>query len=128
MARLEVARDWRPGRWTLKAFEIAAILVAVQFVLLLLSLFAPTGEFDLGDSLLTKAVFGVGFLIAGFCIIASFYIWIGMLWFLVRYDRAPLLIRVLWFPVILFGLSYGAAAYYLSFYRKYAAQLQSQHS
>ena len=49
--------------------------------------------------------------------VAEVYLWLGMMWFLLVYDKTPLAIRLLWFVLVFFGMSFGAAVYHFVCYR-----------
>lgn len=62
--------------------------------------------------------FGLLFVAVATLVCANFSLWVGMLYFLVRHDSSPGAERVVWFVVVFFGLSFGAAVYYWFVYRK----------
>jgi hypothetical protein len=103
-------------------FKIAFFLVLASFVMVSGTLLLPSdASYSFGGGAIHITLFWLLFCFVLTLICASFFLWIGMLQFLLKYDgRAA---KLLWFLIVLFGLSYGAALYYFFIFRKVMAKL-----
>ncbi len=94
----------------------AAIFTAFNVVLQLVLLFTvEPGNYEVSHTFAGLVAFGVFFAVAELLIFAQFFLWLSMLWFLVKYDS----FGIGWLLLMLFTLSVGAAVYYFFRYRKY---------
>jgi len=103
-------------------FRAAFFLVLATFVMVSGTLLLPSDvSYKFGSGPLFTALFWLFFCFVFVLMCANFFLWIGMLQFLLKYDgRAA---KLFWVFIVFFGLSYGAALYYFFIFRKVVATL-----
>jgi|SRR5882757_4030033 len=103
-------------------FRVAFFLVLATFVMVAGTLLLLSDvSYKFGSGPLFTALFWLFFCFVFVLMCANFFLWIGMLQFLLKYDgRAA---KLFWVFIVFFGLSYGAALYYFFIFRKVIARL-----
>lgn len=100
------------------AFYVALLGFLLQVIGLAVVLVEPGFESRLPATPMLLTTFWLAFVIVALIIAALIYLWIAMLHFLLTYDACTGPEKALWFAVLLFGSSYGAALYYAVVFRK----------
>lgn len=101
------------------AFLVSAWIAAFVFVAgVTLTILVESQSIDVVGGLFGGLItFWFLFILVAILIVAEVYLWLGMMWFLLAYDRNPLVITLLWFVLVLGGGPYGAAVYHFVRYR-----------
>jgi hypothetical protein len=120
MKTYQLKRQYCASRKVLALFKAAFILTALGFLLeISVALFQPEGTYTFGSALMTQLLFWLLFVIVAILVVAGFFLWVGMLYFLIKYDGRSAFRKTVWFLVCLFGVSFGAALYYWFVYRRF---------
>jgi hypothetical protein len=99
--------------WLVSRQAIRLFLVAAMFVLAVTPIFlglVDPAKMSLPLRLLWTVVGMVG-------TISLFFLWLGMWRYWVRLDHSRVLVKRLWFVILLFGLWWGSCLYYFFAYR-----------
>lgn len=122
MAEFKLKRPYIESKRLSAFFNRAFFLVLATFVMVSGSLLLPSDvSYTFGGGPLSTTLFWLFFCFVLILVCANLFLWIGMLQFLLKYDGRTA--KLLWFVVVLFGLSYGAALYYFFIFRKVMAKL-----
>jgi hypothetical protein len=106
----EVVDRWLPGNAASSVFGIASV-----FALPTSAVWYYLNEIPVPRSEFGNLAFGVGFVIG---LLSILLIWLGMWRFWKIYDRSARQVKRITFAVLLFGVWFGAIAYYLFVYRR----------
>jgi len=105
------------GSWS----AIAAFLVEIVLVLAVRpGLHYQTEAFG------ARLAFFVLFTLLAILFVLNCYLWLSMLWLLIRHAKMAVRSRALWFLIVFFGLSLGAAVFYLFVGRARLARTSGQ--
>jgi hypothetical protein len=116
--------EYAASKRTTSVFKVAFFLVAVSFVIETVALFISSGEsYTFSGGGLSSLLFWTVFCFVFLLLCANFALWLGMIQFLLKYDGRSVGRKTLWFFIIFWGLSFGAALYYLFVYRKFLDQI-----
>jgi hypothetical protein len=122
MTQYKLKSRYKESKRLSTLFKIASYLVFSTFFMVSGTLFLPADmSFTFEGGPLHTLLFWLFFSLVFMLICANFFLWVGMLHFLSKYDGRPA--KLLWGFVVFFGLSYGAGLYYFFVFRKLMAQL-----
>jgi hypothetical protein len=107
---------------TLKGFTIAAYITIIGIVGVLLATVFAKSLPDGHTVPIRMPTFVVFFVAVAIMIAAGVYLWIGMLYFLLKVDRRSLLSKVIWLLALLFFNSWAAVVYFFAVYRGRASR------
>jgi hypothetical protein len=104
----------------LKSFTITAYITVIGIgAVLFATVFAKS--LPDGRTLQIRTPTFIAFFVAVAIVLAAgVYLWIGMLYFLLKVDRSSPLSKVIWLLALLFFNSWAAAVYFFAVYRKLA--------
>jgi hypothetical protein len=105
---------------TLRSFAIAAyITLAGMGAVLIAAVFAQT--LPDGHSVpIRTPIFVLIFVAVAIMLAAGLFLWIGMLYFLLKIDRRSPLSKIAWLVVLLIFNSWAATVYFFTVYRRVA--------
>jgi hypothetical protein len=102
---------------TLRSFNVAAYITLVSIgAVLIATLFARTLPDDHSIPI-SKPIFLVIYVVVAIMLAAGLYLWIGMLYFLLKIDRRTPLSKIAWLVVLLIFNSWAATVYFFAVYR-----------
>ena len=114
--------NYLPSSRTVLSLRLAFWLAVLGFCLELsvgvFLLVEPGVSYESTGTPAVVFLFWTIFAIVGIVILASVYLWLRMLHFLAAYDRSSAVQRGCWFLVVLVGLAWGAALYYIVVYQR----------
>ena len=109
------------------AYLFASVLTAFNVVLqIALFVIVEAGSYDVSTLHAGWPTFVLLISIVTVFVVAQFFLWLSMLWFLFTHDAPFRPTSVLWLLLMLFTLSLGAAAYYVARYRKCCRMLKAK--
>ncbi|MGD0404837.1 MAG: hypothetical protein ABSB66_16765 [Candidatus Acidiferrales bacterium] len=101
----------------LKSFSVAAYITLIGIGgVLLATVFARTLA-DGHSVPIRMPTFVVFFAVVAIMLAAGVYLWIGMLYFLLKIDRRSRLSKIIWLLALLFFNTWAAAVYFFTVYR-----------
>ena len=101
----------------LKSFSVAAYITLIGIGGVLLgTVFARTLA-DGHSVPIRMPTFVVFFAVVAIMLAAGVYLWIGMLYFLLKIDRRSRLSKIIWLLALLFFNTWAAAVYFFTVYR-----------
>jgi Na+/H+-translocating membrane pyrophosphatase len=111
-------KSWMNSRTANVAFLLGSwSAIVTSIVVIVLALTASPRTFKASELYGGEFTFFFLFTMVALLIVLHWYLWLSMLWFLSRRARLPLPLRLVWFLAVLFGLSLGAALFYLFAWR-----------
>ncbi len=112
-------KPWITSKYATALFLIAAWVTAISFIAVAtLTTMDVAQALDVEDWHVGIRTFWIVFCLLATSIVLQLYLWLGMMWFLIRYDKNSCLAKGLWMVLVLCGMSYGAAIYYFVSYRR----------
>jgi len=107
---------------TLKSFTVAAYITVIGIGgVLLTTVFAKT--LPDGHAIpIRMPTFVVFFVAVAIMLAAGVYLWIGMLYFLLKVDRRSPLSKIIWLLALLFFNAWAATVYFFAVYRGRASR------
>ena len=112
-------KPWITSNYASGLFLIAAWVTAISFIAV-----ATLTAMDVAQALHVENwhmgihTFWIVFCLLATSIVLQLYLWLGMMWFLIRHDKNSSLAKGLWMVLVLCGISYGAAIYHFVSYRR----------